>query len=529
MSTIETLAKARLASTPLVAVATPDQHAFATASRKDIADRDKNVPLIQWDHIRGMCPANDVARSELQRILDMPADQWQEATSDPINAIEICARMPASTVVHLLNASRYLDDAQFIQGVSNLRDAYKADRRMLIMLGASFKLPEELINDVVLLDEALPDDAALLKRLSDIYDGTKNVNDERDRSEVARSAVDAARGLSLFAAEQVFAMSMTKSGVDLDSVWERKESAINQELGLSITRDTGFQLNQLGALDTIAKFSERLFKGRNSPRVIVRIDEAEKSFAASGGGAGFDSSGVSQDALGVVLQWMEDFDQDGLIAVGPPGSGKTAYSKALGTTYDVPTIQLDLGALKGSYVGESERNIRRAMKVIDSIAGGRAFVVATCNRLEVLPPELRRRFRSGTWVFSLPSKEERATIWSLYLSKYRLDSTQTLPDDTAWTGAEIRNCCDLAWRLDCTLVDAAHYIVPVAQADPGSVYALYRAANGRWLSASKPGKFDANEAIVELRSLFSDNFEREVVQNIPDDVIRNINFEGDAN
>jgi hypothetical protein len=41
-------------------------------------------------------------------------------------------------------------------------------------------------------------------------------------------------------------------------------------------------------------------------------------------------------------------------------------------------------------------------------------------------------------------------------------SKQARPDDTNWTGAEIKSCCRLASLLDVPLVQAAQNVVPVA-------------------------------------------------------------------
>jgi SpoVK/Ycf46/Vps4 family AAA+-type ATPase len=240
------------------------------------------------------------------------------------------------------------------------------------------------------------------------------------------------------------------------------------------------------------QFGRLLFAGELPPRAIVRIDEIEKMLAGAQG----DTSGVSQDALGTILREMEDQNWAGLIAVGPPGSGKSAFSKTLGRTHGAPTFSLDLGAAKGSLVGQSEERIRSAMKVIKAVAGAGAFFVATCNKLDVLPPELRRRFRYGIWFFDLPKKAERESIWKINVTKFKLTPEQLInrpgagnADDKQWTGAEIRNVCELASRMRCTVREAASFIVPVAISDPESITRLRTLAAGKFLSATYPGAY----------------------------------------
>ena len=197
---------------------------------------------------------------------------------------------------------------------------------------------------------------------------------------------------------------------------------------------------------------------------------------------------------------MEDNDWPGLICVGPPGSGKSQGTKSLASAASAATgrrvlsIKGDLGATEGSLVGESEKKIRAMLKALLGLAGrSRLVVVATCNKLERLPPELKRRFRLGTWMFDLPSAEEKAEVWKIQLARYFPELKDGVrlarPDDTNWTPADIRNCCDNAYRLRCSLVDATKYLVPVAKSDPESIDALRKVADGRFLSASYPGEY----------------------------------------
>ena len=164
------------------------------------------------------------------------------------------------------------------------------------------------------------------------------------------------------------------------------------------------------------------------------------------------------------------------------------FSKALGGEFQVPTLEIDLGAAKGSLVGESEANIRGIMRVIYSLAGEDAFWIATCNSVSSLPPELRRRFSYGAWMFDLPLKEEREPIWELYTRKFELPS-QEKPDDALWTGSDIYNCCELAYRLGVSLKEASTYLLPVARSAAGPIRQLREMADGVFLCASAPGAY----------------------------------------
>ena len=217
------------------------------------------------------------------------------------------------------------------------------------------------------------------------------------------------------------------------------------------------------------------------------------------------------------------------LKLGVPGTGKSALAKALGNETGRPTLTLDVGSLMGGIVGDSERNIRQALRIADAMApsilfldevekglagvassgqtdGGVSarlfatfltwlndhtsdvFVIATCNDITKLPPEFARAERfDGCFFLDLPDEAERRAIWNLYRDHFELDPSQRLPNDVAWTGAEIRACCRLAALLDLPLTAAAENIVPVARTAVESVERLRSWASGRCLDASRAG------------------------------------------
>lgn len=176
-----------------------------------------------------------------------------------------------------------------------------------------------------------------------------------------------------------------------------------------------------------------------------------------------------------------------------PGAAKSAVAKAAGATAGVPTVAFDLSAMQSSLVGGSGERLRAALQVVDAISQGRSVWIATCNSITSLPPELRRRFTLGTFFFDLPCAEERAAIWKIYREKWGLSGEQ--PDDDGWTGAEIKECCRKAWRLDLSLKESAAYIVPVSRSAADQIESLRRQASGRFLSASRPGVFAMESGI----------------------------------
>ncbi|HSG69701.1 MAG TPA: AAA family ATPase, partial [Planctomycetaceae bacterium] len=93
----------------------------------------------------------------------------------------------------------------------------------------------------------------------------------------------------------------------------------------------------------------------------------------------------------------------------------------------------------------------------------------------------------GVFFLDLPERKEKDAIWDIYRTQFEIDRTQKRPDDTNWTGAEIKACCRLAALLDLPLVQAAQNVVPVAVTSAESVERLRSWASGRCLSADRPG------------------------------------------
>lgn len=495
---IEQLRAARKVATPLVCITTADPQATVAAIVRAYAttgkakDKGAEPAILQHDLIRGVVALNE-AGAAARVDLAPPDDGVMEAKpvilQRPDEALAAADKLPRRALLLVHNVGPLLLDPSVVQAICNLRDAYKADGRTLVMLDTQITLPAALVQDVLLLDEPLPSESAILaiidQELTNAAATMKPAPEVPDDT-TKRRAVAALTGFAAFPVEQAVAMSLLGGRLDPEDLWTRKRALINATRGL--TMDQGrLTFDMLGGLDEIKRVAREICGGPEPPAVIVRIDEIEKMMGGSAG----DSSGTSQDQKGVILREMEDQDWTGFIAVGPPGSGKTAITQSIGNTYGAPTLAFDLGAAKDKLVGGSEQLIRGAMKVIKAIAGKNAYFVATCNNITsgVITPDLLRRFTDGIWYFDLCTKEEKDAIWPIHLARFGHALDAIRPKDDGWTGAEIRNCCRLAYRRRCGLVEAAKSIVPVSVSSGAAIDALRQQAAGRFLSASYSGTY----------------------------------------
>ena len=475
----------RRASVPLVGYETPDYEASMKSIEACLNGKAKNVPICSHDLVRGLVGRNEPGE-------DMVRDIFPNGPIDSTNTTECLAQLASKisegAVVFMLNFHRAIQNGSEVwnPGVSTglylCRSAFESKGANLVLLAPALTLPPELVHDVITVSEELPDGAALEAIVDDVV-ATAGIPGP-DEAESER-CVDILRGLSAFEAKQVACLAVTKQGLDCSVLWSRKKRAIEQTPGLQVWEgNEGFA--DLGGLDNLKGYLTRLLtSGRTPVRGILYMDEIEKSLQ----GLGNPGDGTTGDQLGVILREMQDENLPGVLLVGPPGTGKSAIAKAAGRVAGAPVIAADMGAMKSKWVGESEQQIRAAMKQFRSISQGKGMVIATCNKLAVLPPELKRRFKLGTFFIDLPSTAEQDVIWPIWRKRFDIPAGDDLPACQGWTGAEISACCEVAYRINQTLAEAAEFIVPVCKSGAESIRLLREVAKGNFISASYSGMY----------------------------------------
>lgn len=485
--------EARQAAVPLIVVSTADESAFLTRLRMALAGE---FAFCSWDAFSGLVPLSDVGRDW---VLSLDAEQ-PISLSDTFRLVMAEGRglpLRGLLAVHLAHRTAF-EDTGTIQAICLLRDHCKARAQSVLLLTQGGTLPAEFSRDVLAVDDALPTEAEIAEIAAEIMAGVREKREVVEPSDDERAgAVAAMVGLPRFGVEQAYSVVLRSRGrLDLDDLWSHKEKMIRQIPGLKLEHG-GATLDSIGGLREVAEFLRLVCQGVDSPRVIVRLDDWDKSVSSQN----TESSGTVADAAGVMLTAMEDRGWRGIIATGVPGCGKSWLSRCVASTFGLRTLAFDLGATRSKYVGSSEQAIRAVVDTLWSIAGTRCFFLASCNRPEAISTELRRRFSGGIWFFDQPDESEREAIWPIQLRAHGLPLDSERPDHSAWTGAEIRNCCEWSHRLKISLVSAARYVVPVLQADPEWIDRLRRQASGSFLSASVPGVYRMPSPSLDLQSI----------------------------
>ncbi|WP_417379063.1 AAA family ATPase [Gimesia sp.] len=439
--------------------------------------------LLSWDIDRGL------QGTEL-------VDDGNTSTPDPLAAIHSLnsqADPDHPTLLVLKNFHRFINSPEIIQALTQQINVGKQTRTFIVILSSLVQIPTELEKLFVCLEHELPDRS----QLQEIAHSIATELGELPEGPELERVLDAASGLTRYEAEGAFSLSLVRHGrIEASVVLELKSQTLLKS-GLLSLHQGSESFDGLGGLEALKAFCLQALRPRSQDATVVR--------------------------------------PRGVLLLGVPGTGKSAFAKALGKETGRPTLTLDVGALMGSLLGQTEERTRRALRIVDAMQpavlfidevekglGGAAssgqsdsgvstrmlgtllswlndhtsdvFVVCTANDISKLPPEFVRAERFDALFFlDLPGDDQKQAIWCLYRELFGLTSDQPLPDDRHWTGSEIRACCRLAALLDIPLTKAAENVVPVAVTAAESVARLRRWASKRCLSAEQPGVFSNDE------------------------------------
>ncbi len=303
------------------------------------------------------------------------------------------------------------------------RKLYDRDYNTTIIIVSSIqKVPQELEKYVSYLDIPFPDEEEINRLIDEhievnCYDNFK----DEDRKKLMPSL----KGMTSFEIDRMLDMAMSSNGSlsaeDTEMILQQKKAMVKKS-GLLELIDTPEKLDSIGGMKALKDYLKRKSK--------------------------FFSDLPKALEFGVSIP-------KGVFIVGMPGCGKSLCAKASAALFKTPLLKLDMGSMMGKYVGESESNLRKAIKIAEAAApcvlwideiekafsgvGGNndimtrmfgyflswmqekqssVYVIATANNADNLPPELKRKGRfDEIFCVNLPDKEERKEIFKIHLEK----------------------------------------------------------------------------------------------------------------
>ena len=334
-----------------------------------------------------------------------------------------------------------------------LRDVVYALKRSystVVFLSPTLIIPSHLEKDIAVVDYDLPSFEEIALILDELVARVGQSSGEIALDSSTReSLIKAAQGLSADEAANVFAKALVLNArleaIDIGVVLAEKKQIIRKTGMLEFT-EAGEHFSDIGGLDELKRW----------------LDKRRNAFGEQARDFGLPSP-------------------RGILLLGVPGCGKSLTAKAVGAAWQLPLLRFDVGSVFGKYVGESEANLRRALRAAEAVApcvlwidemekafsvsrgddGGTTlrifgaflswlqdkkapvFVIGTANSVEQLPPELLRRGRLDEIFFvDLPEQNERRAIFQIHITKRGRDAAHFDLDALAnasdgYSGAEI--------------------------------------------------------------------------------------------
>lgn len=320
---------------------------------------------------------------------------------------------------------------------------------MIIMISPTLTIPRDLEKFITVLEQEYVKEDEITSIIKDFIEE----NDKTVAPKLIEKLSVALKGLTEMEINNILSLAVSTGGditqKDLTFIFEQKQQMIMKS-GILEMIPLKENIDDIGGLENLKSWLRRKSK------VFNNIGRAKEY-------------GVNMPK--------------GLLIAGVPGCGKSLSAKATASLFEVPLLRLDMGRLMGKYVGESESNMRSAIRLAEAISpcvlwidelekafagiGSQsgnevttrlfgtfltwmqektspAFVLATANDITKMPPELLRKGRFDEIFFvDLPNAEERKKIFEVHIKKRRpkdlsgIDIPKLVSKTEGYSGADI--------------------------------------------------------------------------------------------
>lgn len=392
-------------------------------------------------------------------------NQEQDLPKAPSAALPLLVRLLKMGKPEDKLATVIIEHAETIVPSANVAMMSAEDRTLLVLIEQLGRDPEIMHsgNPVILLTSNLTDLHVAIRSASSKFEAIRvplpdrqarlafisQYRAEKEKTEwepTPEQLANATAGLSLIHIEDIFLRAEQEKALTWNLVRERKQDIIASEFGevLEIL-EPRFGFEMIGGLEHVKRFF------RDSVINPMRTGNLKRM------------------PMGILL-------------TGPAGTGKTAVAEAVAFEAKVMCFILNPAKIYGKYVGDTERNLDRALNAIDaseqaivfvdemdqsvrrgesgdsgvsnrifkrlmefmSDTGhrGRIVFLAASNRPDLMDAALRRPGRFDKKIpFLIPDADEREAIFKVMALKYglKLESVPAscVKTTEGWTGAEI--------------------------------------------------------------------------------------------
>lgn len=328
-----------------------------------------------------------------------------------------------NVVLLLKDVDKELENPEVIamlKKIAEMNIAHPKYNCMVIIVSQNIQVPRDLESYITILEIPKLTKNEIEKYIKEVAKERNMKIDEEDLGEIAISL----KGLSKWCITQIINGMETVSSSAINGIIKEKGQIIKKS-GILELINFKERAQDIGGLQNMKDWLNR------KAQIFRRLDEANRF--------GVDTP-------------------KGMLIVGMPGCGKSLTAKAASRMFNVPLLRLDIGRLLGKYVGESEYNLRMALKTAESISpcilwideiekafagidqtGGASditkrlfghfltwlqekentvFVVATANDITPFPPEFLRKGRfDEIFYVDFPTHQERQEIFRIHLEK----------------------------------------------------------------------------------------------------------------
>lgn len=490
-ASIDELERLLLSYHSLIAIETADEDRVRSMVR-EVAAR-VHAPFFEWSVTTGL--------SRLQ-------GATLDGTTDPLSMLNRIDEIHDDKAIYLLKDLTSHLNPHVTRTLRELAARLASSPSAIVLTGDPVELPRDLDAAAVRFELQLPDEQEIRETVRQVIDSMsarKRFTIELTREDAQR-LVRSLSGLTTSQVRRVIAQAVLEdgklSGQDIDHVIRWKGEIIER-----------------GGILEFFPLEANTFQLGGFGRLKSWLEDARIGFTA--------------EARALNLT-----PPKGILLVGVQGCGKSLAAKFIAREWKLPLLKLDAGRLYDKYVGESEKNFRRAVKMAEAMApvvlwmdeiekafsAGNSdqdaglsqrlfgalltwlqekkqdvFVVGAANDLNKLPPEFLRKGRFDEIFFvDLPTLDERKQILDIHLKLRKQDPAafdveQASVATEGFSGAEIEQAVIAALYRSlhrkeklttASLIESVNSTVPLSRSRFEDIEELREASKGRFTPVS---------------------------------------------